>query len=249
MKTAANCPVGSILKFCGTVLTVTWFIAFVGVETSFAKKLLDETYDVPEQTQESNHSPSVGAKRLKKFKSYFKEESPEPEAEERIPFKEAEDGLEMRKIRRVGIGLQAAGNLGFGGALMELNFSPRWGFGVGIGGGYNYQAVMAQAKYVLAGEWLMPYMTFGFTRWFSINKTGYIEKTTPGFIADRLLNDDEKRSGEFSKNMIFPGIGLQLMQLKGEWAGASVYAEILALLDLGNFVSAPTATVGFLYYF
>ena len=34
----------------------------------------------------------------------------------RQPYKEADNGIDMRKSRRLGIGLQAAGALGFGGA-------------------------------------------------------------------------------------------------------------------------------------
>jgi hypothetical protein len=95
----------------------------------------------------------------------------------------------------------------------------------------------------------MPYMSFGYASWASVGKTGRITKTSPAILADKLLSDDEKNAGEFQKNLLYPGIGLQFLQLKGEWAGSSVFAELTVLLDVGNFVAAPTATLGFLYYF
>lgn len=167
----------------------------------------------------------------------------------RKPFKEAESGRELRTKRRAAIGVQAAGALGFGGALIELNFNPSWGFTAGFGGGEGFQAFNLQAKYVLAGEWLMPYMSFGYARWASVGKSSKITKTSPAILGEKLLNDDEKNAGEYQKNLLYPGLGLQFLQLKGEWAGSSVFAELTVLLDVGNFVAAPTGTLGFLYYF
>src|ERR1017187_7050154 len=214
-----------------TVLITTVFVLLGLISSSdgWAKKLLDEDYDA---LPSDNYSPSKsktsakpGSQRLKKMREMITRDEEKSQGEVRVPFKEAEDGLEMRKIRRVGVGLQAAGALGFGGALMEMNFTRRWSFALGIGGGNNFQATEFQAKYVLAGEWLLPYMSFGFSRWFSIKNNGPIGKTAPSFLADRLLTDQEKASGEFGKNLVYPGLGLQIIQLKGDWAGASVYAE------------------------
>lgn len=164
--------------------------------------------------------------------------------------KEASNGLEMRKSRRFGVGLQGAGNLGIGGAVLDLAFTPQWSFAAGFGGGEGFQAFMLQAKYVLAGDWLMPYFAFGYTNWSSIGQgRGPIGKTTPGLLYDKLLNSDERASGEYRKNLIYPAFGLQFMQLNGEWAGFSVYAEFVALLDIGGFTAAPTGSLGVLYYF
>jgi hypothetical protein len=167
----------------------------------------------------------------------------------KIPFKEAESGTELRKIRRMGVGAQAAGALGMGGMILDLNMTPQWSFTSGFGGGEGFQAYMFEARYVISGDWLMPYLNFGFTHWGSLSKSGQINKTKPSILADKLLNDDEKAAGEYQKNMFLAGIGLQFMQLKGEWAGTSAFAEITVLFDIGNFVAAPTGTVGMLYYF
>lgn len=166
-----------------------------------------------------------------------------------VPFKEAETGTELRKIRRFGVGGQVSGSLGIGGFLMDLNFTPYWSFGIGYGGGTGFQAVHVQAKYVLAGDWLMPYMSFGYARWASSSKNGKVTKTTPALLADKLLSHDEKTSGEYQKNLLYPGFGLQFLQLKGNWAGSSIYGEIIVLMDIESLVAAPTGAIGFLYYF
>lgn len=170
-------------------------------------------------------------------------------AKSRAPFKQAETGTELRKLRRFGAGLQAVGPLGVGGAIIDLNLTPQWSFSAGFGGGEGFQSFMFQGRYVLAGDWLMPYMAFGFTNWSSVGKTGLIKKTTPSYLADRLLSGDEREAGEFRKNLFYPAFGLQFLQLKGEWAGFSLFGEISALLDLSQFVAAPTGSLGVLYYF
>lgn len=177
------------------------------------------------------------------------QESDEDSAQSRALFKQADTGPELRKKRRFGAGLQAVGPLGVGGAIIDLNFTPQWSFSAGFGGGEGFQAFMFQGRYVLAGDWFMPYFAFGFTNWSSFGKTGAITKSTPSYLADRLLNGDERAAGEFRKNLIYPSFGLQFLQLSGEWAGFSLFGEISALLDLSQFVAAPTGSLGVLYYF
>jgi len=167
----------------------------------------------------------------------------------KLPTKTATSGMDMRKIRRAAVGAQAAGALGMGGVLLELNFTPNWAFNGGFGGGEGFQAYMLQVKYVLTGDWLMPYATFGYANWASVGKSGPIQKTKPAILAERLLNDDEKADGQFKKHILYPGFGLQFMQLDGDYAGFSMYAEMVMLLDVGNFVAAPTGALGVMYFF
>lgn len=166
----------------------------------------------------------------------------------RVPYKEAEDGISLRKMRRVGVGLQAAGALGLWGATLDLNFTPQVSVTAGYGGGQGFQSFEAQAKYVFGGTWIMPYMTFGYARW-SSTANGAITTTNPPLLGDRLLSDGEKASGVFAKNILYPGIGLQYMQLDGDYAGTSVYLEATVLMDIGRLVAAPTGALGAAYYF
>jgi hypothetical protein len=165
--------------------------------------------------------------------------------------READDGLALRSIRRVGIGATAAGPLGFLGVNMELNFTPRWGFGAGFGGSFGeYQAYTFQVKHVLAGEWLLPYMSFGYAKWYTTGPAkGRIGALNPSFLSDRFLSEGQKAAGDFAVHLIYPSFGLQYVQLSGPWAGTSVYAEVVVLIDVDGLETVPTGTLGALYYF
>jgi hypothetical protein len=160
------------------------------------------------------------------------------------------DGLSMRKVRRAGIGASASGALGFMGANLELNFTDRWGFGAGFGGSSNYQAYTFQIKHVLAGEWLLPYLSFGYAKWYTAGSPkGPIRETNPAFLSQKFMSDIEKDRGDFAVHLIYPGFGLQYVQLTGPWAGYSIYADVLLLVEVEDFESVPTGTLGMMYYF
>ena len=163
--------------------------------------------------------------------------------------KVATSGNDMRRARRMGIIAAGAGALGIGGIELELNFSPHSGIVLGFGGGSDFQAFAFEYKQVLAGEWLLPYMGMGFAKWQNFGKNGPISETTPGVLADRFLTPDNKRSGRVNESLLYPKFGLQYMQLEGDWAGFSVFAELVVLIDLNNFIAGPTGGVGVGYYF
>ncbi len=159
-------------------------------------------------------------------------------------------GMEMRKTRRVGIGLVAAGAAGMAGTSLELNFSEKSGIVLGFGGGSpSYQTFGVQYKGVFVGEWLLPYYTFGYTHWENYGRKGPITETNPNFLADKFLTMKEKQEGKINENLIFPGIGIQYVKLGGFMAGSSLYLELQILMDIGDFVAAATGTFGYLYYF
>jgi len=160
------------------------------------------------------------------------------------------DGISLRKERRVAVGFSAAGPLGVLGGNLELNFNPRWGVMAGYGTGFSYQTWTLQVKRVLAGEFLLPYLAGGLSRWYTTTPgKGPVSKDLqPGYL-ERFLSDTEKQSGEFTQLLVYPAFGLQYIQLNGDYAGLSVFAEVCMLLGLDDFEAAPTATVGMLYYF
>lgn len=164
--------------------------------------------------------------------------------------KTAANGNSLRKLRRVGMGLTGAGPLGLGGVHLELNFSSTSGVLAGFGGGPGFQAYTFQYKRVLAGEWLLPYMSAGFSRWMNFGKDNDpITDTTPDILGERFMSDGDKASGRINEFLIYPAFGLQYVQLTGDWAGFSVFTEIVFLIDVADFVAAPTGTVGMTYFF
>lgn len=158
------------------------------------------------------------------------------------------NGFSLRHNRKMGVGLNVAGALGMGGVNLEINFTPKFSFVGGFGLGKGYQSYHLQVKRVFGGRSFLPYLSMGFTRWYSTGTLRKQERVTPGFFSE-FLNDTEKRTGKFGENMIYPGLGLQFIQLHGEWEGFSIYIEAIVLMDIDDLISKPTSGLGVLYYF
>lgn len=164
--------------------------------------------------------------------------------------KTAESGNALRKKRRVGVGMQGAGALGLGGVLVELNLTERDGFLAGFGGGGpSFQAWNIQYKKVLTGEWLLPYMAGGLARWRNFDASPGIKDSTPGILSERFMSQSDREKGVIDEWFLYPAVGLQYVQLDGEWAGFSVFIELDVLLDIQDFVAGPTGAMGLSYYF
>lgn len=164
--------------------------------------------------------------------------------------KSADNGNALRKQRRVGVGAQGSGALGLGGVFLELNFTEKDGVLAGFGGGSpGFQAWTFQYRRVLAGEWLLPYMGFGLARWNNFEPEPGIKDSTPGILTERLMSQSDRERGVVNEWLLYPAIGLQYVQLEGEWAGFSIFVELDVLMDIQDFVAAPTGALGLSYYF
>ena len=161
----------------------------------------------------------------------------------------ANDGFAMRNLRKVGFGVGSAGSLGLLGAMIELNFTSDMSLMTSFGLASNYQTFGLQVKKILGGKAFMPYFSAGYTRWYTTGDKGAIHKTTPKFFGDKFLNSEERSSGKIAENILYPGFGFQYMQLNGDWAGTSLYAEILLLIDVDDLQSEGTGGLGLIYYF
>jgi hypothetical protein len=167
----------------------------------------------------------------------------------RISAKTANSGREMRGSRRAGIGLLTGGLSGVFGANLEINFTQTFALNAGGGFSSDFQSLFIGGKHVLGGKWIMPYGTYGYARWFRNGGSREVGTTTPGFVADKFLSAKERETGIFSENLIFGGLGVQYLQLSGDWAGSSVYIDAHYLVDFEDFVGAPTLGAGYIYYF
>lgn len=183
------------------------------------------------------------------FSAVLVEENGHPVESKRVRTRFERDGFDFRRDRKFGVGLGAAGVLGLAGPQIELNFSEDISWMGGFGFGPKYQTFHMQIKKVLRGRWFLPYIAGGFARWYTVREDQNFAESTPGFLSKRFLNEREKSTGEFSENFIYPSLGIQYLQLNGEWAGASLYAEVTLLIDIDDFVSAATGGLGLIYYF
>lgn len=157
---------------------------------------------------------------------------------------------EMKSKRRVGVGLLTAGQVGLFGAILDLNFTPKNSFTAGFGGGPMFNSISFQWKHSFDGRSINPYAAFGLAYWTSHsgNKEP-INKTTPSFLGDKYLNENEKKEGKFAKGFLIPSAGIQYNQLFGPYVGASLFAEVLLFLDPADLSPTPTGALGTIYYF
>jgi len=157
-------------------------------------------------------------------------------------------GDQLRQKRKVGVGLTAGGPLGFAGANLEFNVFPDVSVLGGFGMAPEYRAFNFQWKMMLGSGATAPYFSAGYARWFTTGDQAELSSTTPNFVYERFLTDAEKKRGQFGKNIIFPTLGLQYTQLRGDWMGLSVFVEVVGLLNIDNFAVVPTGTLGLTYY-
>ena len=158
--------------------------------------------------------------------------------------------IDLRSQRRAGVGMLAFGQVGLAGALIELNFAASDSFVGQFGGGYRYNSLSFQWKHVFGGISFGPYATIGYSRWYNSNASkGSMTNSNPGILVSRFLNEEEKASGQFAKDLFTPSVGFQYYQLSGEYLGSSLYAEVVFLTALSGPTLVPTGATGFIFYF
>lgn len=167
----------------------------------------------------------------------------------RSAVKAAVDTENFKQLRKVGLGMTVAGALGVIGTQLDINFTRDTSFAAGVGLGTGYQSFSFQLKRTIGGKWFAPYFSAGFARWYTARPSPGLEETNPPFLAEQFLTSEEKASGRFGINMLYPSLGLQYNQLQGSWSGISVFAEVIMLVEMRALVSAPTGGLGLMYYF
>lgn len=161
----------------------------------------------------------------------------------------SKNGADFKYKRKVGVGFSLAGVQGMAGIDMELNFSPELAFTTSFGISDRFQTFALSVKRSLTGKYFSPYIAGGFARWYTVTEEGPINDTNPGFLAEKFLSAKEKSEGKFAETILYPAIGIQYLQLDGEWAGSSLFAEVLLLMDIDDLQSAATGALGYKYYF
>lgn len=174
----------------------------------------------------------------------------ESSSRSRLEYKPAVDSFDFKTQRKIGVGLSAAGSQGLAGVNFEINFSAADSFMANFGLGSGFQSLGLKYKKTFGGRWFAPYMAGGYAHWYTAGgDKEVITHSNPSFLVTRFLNESERNKGEFAENLIYPSFGLQYHQLSGEWAGASLFAEVLLLIDLDDLVSAATGELGLMFFF
>lgn len=155
--------------------------------------------------------------------------------------------LKMREDRKVGAGLSTGGALGVVGVNVEFNFEDADGALGGFGTGPGYNSFQLAWKHAFDGDYLAPYTTVGYSRWY--NSKGGSSDYKKSDILNRVLTANEKKDGRFGTDFVNASLGLQYNQLSGDFAGLSFFGELTAMLEVKRSILIPNGAVGAVYYF
>ncbi len=162
--------------------------------------------------------------------------------------KQAASADEFRTLRRVGIGSSIGGTHGIAGINLDLNFTQETTFGLGYGLGSPFKAFSMYIRRYMGSKSFSPYFAGGYARW--TNDGGSpVSGSTPNILADRFLTDEQKKTGKFQKNFLYPALGIQYNQLGGDWAGLAFALELDFLVDVENLVTGTTGGLNCTYFF
>lgn len=156
---------------------------------------------------------------------------------------------DLKKSKKMGLQTTLAGATGLLGLNLNLNFTKNFEFSLGVGVSRGFRSFNTHIKTPMGGKSFSPYFVGGYSRWSSSGSEDGVQSTSPSVLAKKFLSGHERRTGEFAENIIYPGLGLQYVQLEGELQGMGLFAEILMLVDIEDFLTGPTAGVGAIYYF
>ncbi len=155
------------------------------------------------------------------------------------------------QTRKVSLGVATAGAFGIGGALLGIHFHPQWAVDLGFGGGSHFQSFGFRIKRtMLKSSPLNPFVALGFQRW---------ERTTtrpinsndirPGYVASEFMSVSDRQLGNIDEKLILGSLGLQYVFTSGDWTGYGLFVEAIYLVSAEDLDSAPTASLGFNYFF
>ena len=159
-----------------------------------------------------------------------------------------ESALDLHRKKKVGIGLAFGGVAGTVSPNIQMNFALDVGVQVGYGVGKGYQTFFTNVKQLLGTGSFAPYYGLGYAKWTGTGKD-LSGGSSPTALSEKFLTTTEKRTGEFSENFIYPSLGVQLYKMGGDWAGSSIYVELIYMMDIEDFVSAPTGSLGYTRFF
>lgn len=155
--------------------------------------------------------------------------------------------LKMRQELRMGAGFSVGGPLGVAGINGEFNFEDENSVIAGFGTGPGYNSIQLAWKHAFEGDYIAPYFTAGYSRWY--NSRGHGDTWKQSSILSRVLTDDEKNSGRFGTDFLNLSLGLQYNQLSGTFYGFSCFAEIVGMYEAKRSQLIPSGTFGSIYYF
>lgn len=155
----------------------------------------------------------------------------------------------FKKSNKMGLQTTLAGATGLLGLNLNINFTESFEFSLGFGISRGFHSFNGFVRLPMGGTTVSPYFVTGYSRWAAGGSEDGVQNTSPSILAKKFLSSHERKTGEFAENIIYPGLGVQYLQLSGDFEGCGLFAEVLMLVDLDDFVTGPTAGLGAAYYF
>ncbi len=159
-----------------------------------------------------------------------------------------EDLASFKRKKKMGISTTFAGATGLIGVNLDLNIFEDFAISLGGGVSHGFNSYNIHVKQTLGNDAFQPYFAFGYSRWFS-NGGGPVDHTSPSLVVNKFLSEGAKHSGQFAENILYPAIGLQYVNLTGDYQGLGFFGELLMVMDMNNLAVGPTAGVGSIFYF
>ncbi len=158
-----------------------------------------------------------------------------------------DSNLEMKSMKRFGVGLMVGGATGLLGLNFEINIEPNEAAVIGLGTGSSYNSFSLQWKHNFIGNYLSPYTKVGYAKWF--NSASSSNSASDSDILKRVLTDDEIKNNRFSADFLVGSAGLEYNQLEGELSGVNLFGEIVMMAEVKKSVFIPSGAVGINYYY
>lgn len=165
-----------------------------------------------------------------------------------------EDGVElyesnwqMKSFKKFGFGLTMGGITGTLGFNIEANVQPADALALGLGGGSGFNAISAAWKHSFQSNYLSLYTKVGYSKWFNTQSASAVAKQSD--VLSRVLSQSEITQNRFNVDFLVGGTGFEYNQLEGELSGVNLFAELMALTELGRLEVIPTGAVGITYFY
>lgn len=152
---------------------------------------------------------------------------------------------ELKSHRRMGIGAELMGRLGMVGISFDFNFTGSDAATLGMGAGPQYYSYSLGYKRTLADANLSPYLGLSMTS-LRASEQNQPRDTVPGWANESFRRVSGQDS--MSRVLLSPQLGLQYTQFYGPSAGATMFMEIVFILDYERRKTLPTAAFGMMYY-
>lgn len=155
--------------------------------------------------------------------------------------------LDLKKHKKIGVGISIGGANGALGLNSELNLDPEAAVVVGLGMGPNYGTFSLLYKQNFEGLYLSPYGKIGYSKWFSA-----ANNTTSAGNSDfikRTFSESEIKNGKFDTDLLITSFGAEYNQLEGELSGVNFYGELVMMTEIKSAKLTPSGAVGIIYFY